>query len=1300
MHQTMNKFLLHFLLLLSLVPLRAQECDSFVERLDSLYFFTPTILSESAEAQLKNLPKFQLSPVRRTISLPTSVNNAVLSCFPPIFYQAALECGQAASLTYLFSYETAIRRGYTDLNYTYSHHYTGFFNWNFCNGGQSAGVSVMDSWQNVRSVGAMFVPDWGAAYHDGGPTKWVSGYEKYYNAMRNRIAEMIAIPTDTEEGILALKHWLYDHACGDQPGGMVNFYAQHKQADAELPAGTPEAGFSFLTTFSATVNHTLTIVGYNDSIRYDFNGDGVYTNDVDINNDGIVDVKDWEIGGVLFCNSFGSNYGTDGFCYMPYRLLASYPSEGGIWNKSVYAVKIRDEVFPQLTAKVKMRHNVRNKLQITAGVASVANASAPEYQLDLYAFNYQGGEWPMQGESPQTSSDILEFGLDLSPLLNFVDPNQEATYFLIVNEDDENGTGTGEVLEFSLMDYTAGNVVEATCSGVPISIVNNGTTLLKINKIMNFSKPIVLTDSLSVSALEDFNRHLYAEGGKPGYRWELSSEYAITEITDSVSIPAAEGNSVLLSDNASGYATIDLPFDFPCFGDLYNQIVIYADGYLTFRYDTYNWPFLKSSKWQQRTTRMIAPFRANLVLSEVLMQSDNNRVIISFVGKISGQSNNSLRFSVALYASGMIEFYYGNMTYTGTNFYSALSRGDGIYFEELPISAKPASMVANRAFRFTPPNSVPGIVLNANGILSGNVPYPVTHAPLDVVCYDNNDVKCRKTIDFTAHYPNPLVITDAVAVRPEDGVIRSGDTISLALTVRNVDTIAFNGCQMQFSTHDPYVSMLDSVEYFGYIAGGNEYRLNNSISFVVDERTPHNYPIVFDTQIINDENFIVEGEQRFIVLGPDVSIVNYEIIGDNLHFDSNEWNVCRFEIKNVGVLPLDSICCLLRFDLPDISVMQQAHPIENWMIDETKNIDYQIFINENYQQQSFIDAYLDFYDGNRFLFTKVVTLYVDWNCFDFSDSIPAAFQPTNWQFDEDEFALVNDNISHSDSTGFSYSENFDLPGTITFSYKISSENNYDWLSFYVDSVRILRWSGEHNWTTLNYDFSAGFHTFEWRYEKDYSVHGGEDKAWVKSICIRQKSLETPILTSFQNEIYEILSRDTITTSLVELQSVNSLSILFNAEILDEDLNFVNWAFLNISNGSINPPHTKNLEITLSSVGKHNNEICNANLHLKAVEGNELLVPITMEVVSPVEIDTGNELPTFRVFPNPTTDLLTIELPQTSSQILHCKLYDLYGRKIFSQPIIKPSAQVDLISLPSGVYILEVEGFKSVKIVKE
>lgn len=1295
-NQAMNRFVLLSLLLLPLFSLFAQVDDSAFEHLDSLYFFTPTILTEYDEAQLQNLPKMRLSPERRSMVLPSAVNNADGPYFPPIFYQAALECGQAASISFLFSYETAIRRGYTDLSYSYSHHYTGYFNWNFCNGGKSAGVSVMDSWQNVRDVGAMFVPDWGATYHDGGASKWVSGYEKYYNAMRNRIVEMVAIPTDTEEGILTLKHWLYDHACGDARGGMANFYTVHKQPDAQLPEGTPEAGFSFMTQLSTSVNHCLTIVGYNDSIRYDFNGDGQYTNDVDINNDGVVNVKDWEIGGVLFCNTFGANYGTGGFCYLPYRLLASYPSELGIWNKCVYAVKIRDEVFPQLTAKVTLRHNSRNALRITAGVAATANATAPEHQLDIYAFDYQGGSLPMQGDTTNSAAEVLEFGLDLSPLLNYVTPNQESTYFLIVEEDDADGAYSGQVLEFSLLDYTGGVPVETACNSSPMNIANNTTTRLAINKSLNFSKPEVTTEAIEVNALEDFERHLYATGGKAGYRWTLSPEYAIAEITDSVTAPDGGNTLVPLNDNASGYATIELPFEFPCFDGVYNQIVVNADGFITFHYHTYNWPFMKSSKWQQRTTRMIAPFRANLVVSEIHKKVEADRVTVSYVARISGQSANSVQFTVVLYESGVIEFYYGNLSYSGSNFYAVLSRGDGIYFEELPISGAPASSVANRAFRLTPPHSVPGIMLNANGVLSGNVPHPVSQAPVDLICYDNNDVKCKKTILLTAYYPNPLMITDMEAV--PDNVVRSGDTISVSLTVRNVDTIPFSNCQLLVKSRDSYVTMLDSVEYFGYIAGGNEYRLNNSISFIVDEQAPNDYPLLFETIITNDENFVVEGEKVFVVSGYDLSVNGYEVIGDNHRFDPNEWNTLQFEVQNVGVLPINNLSCQLRFDNSEIFITQAAPAISEFPTGEFATLEYEIYIGTNYQPQPLVDLYLDFYSGDDFLFTRVVTLYANWECFDFLNTVPVELQPTDWIVDAQEGALCSNTISHSDSTGFSFTEQFATSGVLTFTYKVSSENNYDWLSFYVDSVRVFRWSGEQGWSSVNYEFSAGEHTFEWRYEKDYSVHGGEDKAWVKAICYRLQPATTPMLTIDADEIYEILPRDTVAVVPLELQSANDAFLLFNAEILDENLNFVNWAFLDFSNGSINPYQSKNIDITLSSFNKENDEVCQANLYLKAMNGNEMTVPITMEVVSPVSI-AEVRAHTFTCYPNPTENLLTIELPNTCSASAYCVLYDMYGRKMLSQPLSGQKSQLNLQSLPSGVYLLEVEGFPSVKVVK-
>jgi len=54
---------------------------------------------------------------------------------------------------------------------------------------------------------------------------------------------------------------------------------------------------------------SLTICGYNDSIRYDYNNDGQCTNDIDINNDRKVNVRDWEIGGFKFTNSIGHYWG-------------------------------------------------------------------------------------------------------------------------------------------------------------------------------------------------------------------------------------------------------------------------------------------------------------------------------------------------------------------------------------------------------------------------------------------------------------------------------------------------------------------------------------------------------------------------------------------------------------------------------------------------------------------------------------------------------------------------------------------------------------------------------------------------------------------------------------------------------------------------------------------------------------------------------------------------------------------------------------------------------------------------------
>jgi hypothetical protein len=76
-----------------------------------------------------------------------------------------------------------------------------------------------------------------------------------------------------------------------------------------------------------------------------------------------------------------------------------------------------------------------------------------------------------------------------------------------------------------------------------------------------------------------------------------------------------------------------------------------------------------------------------------------------------------------------------------------------------------------------------------------------------------------------------------------------------------------------------------------------------------------------------------------------------------------------------------------------------------------------------------------------------------------------------------------------------------FPGQISFAIKISSESNYDKLSFYIDGTLMSSWSGEVAWTTVSYAVSSGSHTFKWEYSKDGSVNRGSDKVWIDEIKI-------------------------------------------------------------------------------------------------------------------------------------------------------------------------------------------------------
>lgn len=74
-----------------------------------------------------------------------------------------------------------------------------------------------------------------------------------------------------------------------------------------------------------------------------------------------------------------------------------------------------------------------------------------------------------------------------------------------------------------------------------------------------------------------------------------------------------------------------------------------------------------------------------------------------------------------------------------------------------------------------------------------------------------------------------------------------------------------------------------------------------------------------------------------------------------------------------------------------------------------------------------------------------------------------------------------------------------LAGTAAFDYAVDSEQDWDFLEFYLNGVRLGRWSGEVPWERFEFRVPQGLNRFEWRYVKDANFGGGMDAAYLDNL---------------------------------------------------------------------------------------------------------------------------------------------------------------------------------------------------------
>jgi M6 family metalloprotease-like protein len=112
----------------------------------------------------------------------------------------------------------------------------------------------------------------------------------------------------------------------------------------------------------------------------------------------------------------------------------------------------------------------------------------------------------------------------------------------------------------------------------------------------------------------------------------------------------------------------------------------------------------------------------------------------------------------------------------------------------------------------------------------------------------------------------------------------------------------------------------------------------------------------------------------------------------------------------------------------------------------------------------------------------------------------AAWAATTGSTFSGTYGLRSGTLTDSQVSRVSYTGNFNA-GNVSFARRVSSEDGYDFLTFYIDGVAKGTWSGEVPWGVVSYAITAGTHTVMWEYSKDEGVAGGSDTAWVDEVYL-------------------------------------------------------------------------------------------------------------------------------------------------------------------------------------------------------
>jgi len=346
-----------------------------------------------------------------------------------------------------------------------------------------------------------------------------------------------------------------------------------------------------------------------------------------------------------------------------------------------------------------------------------------------------------------------------------------------------------------------------------------------------------------------------------------------------------------------------------------------------------------------------------------------------------------------------------------------------------------------------------------------------------------------------------------------------GEQVALRVSLQNVGLATAANVQATLATSSPFVTLLDHSVAVGDIA---ESALANApFRFLVHNDVPDGAKATFDLDVTYGGASAYATTITIPLYAPalDIPVWSMEtvsLVGSRL--ESGEVAILRVTNRNTGGSTLPGAAGILSSLSPYLTVGPTVAlgPLAAGNGEQLAVFDVAVSPTAPVGAQAYLKYKIEAgaYSTETVIGPFVINAIVE--TFETNDFGAFNWQPLGdvpWTITTSApyagaHCARSGNITHNESTSMRLDLLVKEAGTVSFARKVSSEADYDFLFFFIDSTLVGGWSGEVPWSEVSFPIEAGPRTLTWTYFKDELVSDGADRAWVDEVVLPPHDVPT------------------------------------------------------------------------------------------------------------------------------------------------------------------------------------------------